>query len=381
MNAPGRADWFAEVKLWPIADVANRLGLDVVRKGADVSFACPVCRKDLRHSRGPDPRRAAKVMQGNRWWCEPCGAGGDVVSLAAAVTTGSTNPPREWWADVRARCAAVGLCTDLSGRPPAPRQVVTFGARAESTPLAYAPQKGVEGLWNACHPVALDSDAGRYLSARGFDVARLPWLELVREAPPYAAPLDWWPSAWLRRWPLMFPAYDAKGELVSLHGRALANIEPKTRWPYRCSASGLLFADIMGVTFLRQCSRGASVDGLDAVVVAEGATDTLKLSEVVDGGECAFAVLGYVAGSKQAFAGIDWPVHAPCLVATDDDAAGDRYAAEVRRALHWRTSVFRVRVPEARSPEGRKAGDWSDMSNGEVLEAITTTSRWEVLSG
>ncbi len=378
MNAPGHVDWFAEVKVWPIAEVAGRFGLEVVRKGADVSFPCPVCRKNRRHSRGADPRRAAKVMHGNRWWCEPCGAGGDVVALAAALTTGSANPPREWWPDVRSRCAAMGLCTDLSGRPP-PRQFVTFKAAAESTPLAYAPREGIEALWHACRPVALDSEAGRYLSSRGFDVERLPWLEMVREAPTETEPMPWWPAPWLRRWPLMFPAYSASGELVSLHGRALGQVEPKTRWPYRCSASGLLFADTMGVTFLRQCARGASVDGLEAVVVCEGATDTLKLSEVVDGGECAFAVLGYVAGSKRAFADIDWPVHVPCLVATDNDAAGDRYAAELCEAVDRRVPVFRVRVPQARSPEGRKAGDWSDMSNVDVLDAIA--GKWEALRG
>jgi hypothetical protein len=381
MNAPSRVDWFAEVKLWPVADVANRLGLEVVRKGADVSFPCPACRKVLRHSRGADRRHAAKVMPENRWWCEPCGASGDAVALAAAVTTGSPTPPRKWWADVRARCASVGLCTDLSGRPPPPRPFVTFGPPAESTPLAHAPQKGVEALWRACGPVGLESEAGRYLAARGFDVARLPWLEVVRQAPEQVDPVEWWPAAWLRRWPLMFPAYDVRGELVSLHGRALANVEPKTRWPYRCSASGLMFADSMGVTFLRQCARGASVDGLEAVVVCEGATDTLKLSEVVDGAECAFAVLGYVAGSKRAFAGIDWPVHVPCVVATDNDAVGDKYAAELRGAIDWRVPMFRVRVPQARSPEGRKAGDWSDMSNPEVLEALTAQSRWEVCHG
>lgn len=375
MTALPSRRWTELVNEHSPADVAARLGLVVHRQGADVSFPCPACGKERRHSRGTDKRLAAKVMPNGRWWCEPCGAGGDAVALAATIVVGTTSPPRERWAEVRGACLGAGLCMDLPA---------CDGAHRPSEPVATRPPAAeVARLWSACQSVEESSTGGRYLSSRGFRLDGLPWLHLVREAPAVLPePFAWWPTPWLQGWPLVFPAYDSRGHLASIHARAVSRAtEPKTRWPYRCSASGLLFADIMGVTFLRQCSRGASVDGLDAVVVAEGATDTLKLSEVVDGGECAFAVLGYVAGSKQAFADIDWPVHVPCLVATDDDTAGDRYAAEVRRALDWRTSVFRVRVPKARSPEGRKAGDWSDMSNGEVLEAITATSRWEVLNG
>lgn len=386
MTAASR--WVDELKAWPVADVASRFGVEVVRHNADVSFPCPVCGKDLRHCRDSTPRKAVKVMPDNRWWCEPCGAGGDVVALAAAIVTKTVSPDRERWRDVRAACVWVGLVMGepierpaIAYTPPPPRSLEPVVERA--------PAHEVAAFWEACRAVSLTSDAGRYLASRGLmgpglhGVDPMRWADVVREAPgALPSPVDWWTGAWLRRWPLVFPAFDGHGRLASIQARAVdRSAEPKTRWPYRRNASGLLFADVMGVGFLRNRTEGVSVDGLEAVVVAEGATDTLKLARVVEAADATLAVLGYVAGSRKALEQVGWPVTLPCIVATDDDEVGDRYADEVRQALDWRIPVYRMRTPHGRNADGSKMADWSDCADAEVLEALETSSRWEVCHG
>lgn len=382
------SSWLDEVKAWPVADVAARFGLEVVRRGADVSFPCPACAKELRHTRTSDARKAVKVMPDNRWWCEPCGAGGDAVTLAAAISVKSTSPERHQWRDVRAACVTVGLVMAGSLE----RFEVAYSPPPAPTPQpvpARAPVTELEAFWRACQPVSPTSDAGRYLASRRLLGAGLHgldpmgWVDVVREAPPcLPTPLEWWTAAWLRRWPLVFPAYDSKGRLASVQARAIdSTTEPKTRWPYRCSASGLFFADVMGVGFLRSVADGVAVSGLDGVVMVEGATDTVKLARVVEAADATLAVMGYVAGSKHALAQVDWPRAVPCVVATDDDEVGDRYAAEVRKALDWRIPVYRMRTPHGRHEDGSKVTDWSDCSDEEVLQALETGSRWEVCRG
>lgn len=386
MSALGSPRWVDQVKAWPVADIASRLGLDVLRRGADVSFPCPACGKNKRHTKGSDTRHAAKLMPENRWWCEPCGAGGDAVALACAVVTGAPTATRDRWHDVRAACVASGLCLGDAVSPRSPASIFTPPAPMPSQPevgRSYPPTDEVESFWNDCEPITATSPEGAYLDARGFNLARLPWLHMVRAATSRAVKsFRWWPSSWRLTWPLMFPLFNALGELRSLHARAISSsIEPKTRWPFQCSASGLLFADGVGLEFLRSHGSAEATRGLEGIFLAEGATDTLKLAQVLEGTAATMGVLGYVAGSKRALAEIDWPLGVPCIVATDDDAVGDKYATDVRRTLRWRVDVYRVRAPQGRDAAGRKVGDWSDLSDEEVISTVVDSTKWEVCHG
>lgn len=375
MTAPG-LKWFERVRAWPIADAAARVGLEVHIAGHDVSFACPACKKERRHTKGGDKRLAAKVMPNARWWCEPCGAGGDAVALAAAHVTGRTGGiDGRGWSEVRRYCADRGLC-DSNAVPPPPKSVAEVPKRP--------PAEDLGAFWAECRPLAdlpPEAPALRYLEARGFAIESLKCAtDSVRVAAPEADPSrSWWPAAFQQGWPLVFGAYDHTGTLATLQGRALSSsAEPKTRWPSGCSASGVFFADRLGVTFLQRCSAGECVSGLQAVIIAEGATDTLKLASVVEGLDSTIAVLGYVAGSQHALKKLPWPSEVVCLIAVDDDEAGDRYSGEILRAVNARAPVFRVRPPQGRAAAGAKLADWSDLPDADVAAAITDAVRWEV---
>lgn len=356
---------FDALRVWPTAEAARRAGLEVVRFGADVSFPCPACGKRLRHSSSSvDKRLAAKVFD-NHWYCEPCGTRGDNANLLASVASGTIKPAS--WAETEKLAAELGFLTDA---PPEPPRV---------TEKPYPATDEFAAFRAGLRPITLASPAGRYLAGRGFDVDRLPWLGMVKDCTE-SAPQPWWPAEKRSKWPITFAAYNAAGVLTSVHFRAAArDVEPKTRWPDLRNATGLLFADVFGVDFLRARSRGESVTGLEAVVIAEGATDTLKLSQVMNAEGATFAALGFVNGSKHAIARIDWPSDVPCIIAVDNDAEGDRYAGEISAALAGRCRVFRIRAPQGRGDDGKKLGDWSDLGDEVLLDAITDTERWEAV--
>jgi hypothetical protein len=382
MTAAVRVDWFAQVKAWPVASVAERFGLEVHRRGMDVSFRCPACRKELRHQRTrADKRKAAKVMPGGAgWWCEPCGETGTAVDLAAWLTLGRVPMSGDEWAAVRRSCASLGLCEGESG----PVGRLHFPPARPPEPLPAWPVRGeVMTLWSASTPLTTATtwsrEAWSALETRGFNVHLLAKLDACRVLPERFEWPQWWPSGWSTTWRLVVPAWNEHGELVSLHARAIAAAQLKTRWPKGCSASGLLFADPLGVTFLREWDTPGALAGLEFVVIAEGMTDTLKLSVVAERDESTVAVLGYVAGSARALGRIAWPPSVPVLLAVDDDEVGDHYAAEVRAVLPSSVRVWRVKPPQGRGQDGKKRGDWSDLDDERAGQALLESGRWEAL--
>lgn len=359
-------DWFAQVKAWSVAEVAARFGLPVHRQGADVSFPCPACGKVRRHTKGADKRNAAKVVGEGGWWCEPCEARGDAVSLAAARVVGSLKPATaDGWREVRRECAALGLCdadpadpTKATARKyePPPLEL-----RAEAAPQR-APAAEVAALWAAAESLeavpgwdeggSWCGEARAFLVARGLSPARLAALGVARILPPmerHAWPA-WWPGSWSRSWRVVAPLYAPGGELVGIQGRAVDGAELKTMNPKGASIRGAFFADAGGLEVLRGGSGRV-------VVLVEGLTDFLSAAQLV--GELELgerpAVLGLVAGSAQALVSARLNV-TRLNVLTDNDDTGERYFREVVKALPG-ASGFRVKL---RPLEVGKRADLND---------------------
>lgn len=348
-------DWFAQVKAWPVADVAARFGLEAKRIGADVSFPCPACGKVRRHTKGADKRLAAKVVaNGAGWWCEPCDTTGDAVTLAALVVAGKANPSKDKWPEVRRACADRGLCDAAGDGGPAPTVRLV---KPPPPPVEVQPQRPpaaeVAALWGACLPLTAfptweggaewTGEARCYLASRRLDVSTLERLDVARLLPPATrcAFPAWWPSSWAQTWRLVAPAYEPNGDLASLHARAVGDADPKTRWPAKCAASGLLFADARGLALL----RGDRLE-LEGALVAEGLTDFWAWCLWAYFQAKRFAVFGVAAGGARAFAQVRWPSGLPCYVAMDNDRTGDKYAQQVREALPATVEVRRVRFNE-----------------------------------
>jgi hypothetical protein len=384
------AEWFAQVRGWGVLEVAARLGREPHRHGADVSFVCPVCAKELRHTKDGTGRRSAKATpDGGGWWCEPCQARGDAVAFAAAVVTGSTEPPRERWADVRRECAALGLCEadprDTGARAPSVRYEPA-PPRPAAPPPARLPAAEVAALWAACQRLdavppwegaELNAEgspgwcgaARRFLAGRGFDVGHLAAVDAARVVPP-AAVLEhwpsWWGSGWGRSWRLAVPMYDAGGAMVAMQARAIDGTDtPKTRNPRGTGATaGTFFASPEGLELLRGSYAGPGL------VLVEGLTDTMSAVCLVAELERHRrpAVLGLVAGSAKALGAVRVSTATRVNVLTDIDEDGEKYAEAARSALDRR--VTRVRLKPI---EGKRAdlNNWLQRDPAAALAAVT----------
>ena len=356
MNARAKdaGSWFDDVRAKGVAMVAQSFGVELVRRGHDLSFPCPACGKVRRHTKGSDRRAAAKVVrEGSGWWCEPCGETGSAVDLAALIVTGKAKPGGDGWRDTRRECAAAGLCDPDPGDtrpPPAPRRPTVMLPVDAPPPRGRTPADELTALWAAgIKPWEApltgrpgDASAAAYIASRGINLGDLALFEpdLCRILPaPGTYPFPaWWLRKWTQLWRWAVLAYEPDGTPASIQARRIdGSNDEKTHWPFGPNSRGLLFANARGLALL----RGVPGD-TEAVLVTEGLSDTVIASTFYPVEGRRFAVLGVVQGGAQAFATVRWPEGLECRVATDPDKDGEKYAREVRAALPRSVVVKRI---------------------------------------
>jgi len=351
--------WLEDCSKVPLADVADALGMEA---GPNRSLVpCPACGAEVRSTKDRRGRGPVGVTgDGNGWRCHRgnCGAGGDGVALVAfhlGAARDSNGRPimddrwrrvREWYAD-RQWCESH---RDYRPRPPSPRPRRTSRPLSEAIdPVAPTrpPVEEVKALWAACRPVDATSAGDNpaelwpslYLMDRCFHPTALAPLDIVRVAPLRYPWPKWWPSSWARHWRLVIRAFEPDGTPASLHARAVPAYDddarpgdeprPKTRWPFGCSATGLLFADPLGLALL----RGEGPNELRKVWIVEGLTDLASAAIEATGLPEPRAVLGAAQGGFSALAKVRWPDNVTIYAATDNDEKGNRYAKEIAETL------------------------------------------------
>ena len=258
---------------------------------------------------------------------------------------------------------------------PPPRRENGARNASEKPERPPPPLEEVAALWAACRPVngpGCAAVAGDWLrEVRGLDPDAVAALDLVRVLPDVYPWPGWLPlvgmdrGTWLEVYRLAAPMYDAAGVMRALRFRAVDKVReldpdadpPRLRWrvlpverkalaPRGTRLAGLVLADPWGLALLRGAREvdGVPWDGL--VEVAEGEIDLWAAStrprRFRDG--TTFAAFAVVSGSwtpetPELAARI--PDGARVLVSTDADAAGDKYAGEVRASLAGRCDVRR----------------------------------------
>lgn len=363
--------WIDEAASVDLADVFVHLGIESYRGGS--AGPCPACGAERRGS--SDRRGAMNVREkGARlvWHCKRCDVGGDGLD-AVALSIASRRFPdleredrgrvRAWYAD-RRWCEAAD---DYRPAPtvPAPKPVRRREEDDDRGQLEPPPAEEVAAFWKACRLVDESEPAiCDYLESREFDAGRVAELGFPRVAP--AETPSWWPAAWSDEFRLVWPAFDAQGRLRSVHGRRVPryqeteggiipvcegecggplrrDLEPgpapygercwicgwkprrKTTWPAGFGAGGMLFADRGGVLLLAGRPKHSRV------LVVEGVTDLLRAAMLAPDVPC--AVLGFTSGGARALADVRWPAGVQIAIATDNDAAGDKYADEAAEAV------------------------------------------------
>lgn len=250
--------------------------------------------------------------------CAHCKATGDVVRLAAWVMHGGPKPAD--WGAVRGFFAGRGWCEgDRGAWVPPPR-------KPPPPEPGYPDAAALGRLLAACQPVQAVNEAVAFCFSRGWPLP-VP-AAVLPEVYPWPR---WWGFGRDRVWRMAVTAVDARGQVRSLHARAIVETAcGKTRWPSGCGCRKLLFADPVNA---RPMLRGAATPS--KVLVVEGITDYLaacaqRLPDV--------AILGATSGGFSAL-GEAQLGNADVVIATDADAAGDGYAAEIRR---WVPGARRV---------------------------------------
>jgi hypothetical protein len=221
-----------------------------------------------------------------------------------------------------------------SARSPLPAFCATQTSKLSK--LRLPPQNQVLRVWLASQPVMDSELAVDFLKSRGLCPSKVELFDLARVLPLEPFRLPKWCRSWRQLAPLILPIFDQTGDMVSLHGRALQSIRPKTRWPTGFRIAGTAMADGFGIRLL----QGEPVT--DTVVIAEGLPDFLTFatatSEVDD---CAPAVLGVANGTWSREIADRIPDEATVVIATHHDAAGDSYAKMIVNTIGARCNLRR----------------------------------------
>jgi DNA primase len=185
--------------------------------------------------------------------------------------------------------------------------------------------------------VHTDSRISEFLNYRGID-SRATWERDLAVGLPWAE-LPEWAQFGERSWAhsmhrLIVPLRDAAGVTRSVLARSVEK-QPlvKSVAPRGYARSGLVMANQCALMMLRNKAKP------NIVVVREGELDFVHEALLDD----TVAVLGIVSGSWTSEIASRIPVGAHVVVATDADAAGDKYADAIMASLQGRGSLERRR--------------------------------------
>ena len=308
---PVAVGWIAE-QARPVSAIAAGLGwLGDDRRG----YPCPACGEATRDNR----RGAVVVGPDGGWRCVKCQAKGDGLDYLSYALTGKRL--RE--------CPDVAMVKAWCGVPvPSPREF-TGRIIASDDAVSAASPMAIDAFWRRC---VVAPASHPFMQARRL----APPATLARFTPGHDGDTwpEWWPAGRASTWRLVTRGWRflraPEGRVVpvaaNLHGRAV--VDPpdfdgrkiKTLWAKGTAAAGLLFWNEV------------PWQSADLVLVTEGLTDWLAAScWALDR---PVTVFGLTSGGAPAFASIDVPNSADLIIATDDDPAGDDYAAAV--AAHYR---------------------------------------------
>lgn len=319
--------WLEDSARTPVADVATRLGYELRRAVSADTCPCPACGAERRHAGRGDRRGAVGIPRArpSTWHCFACDAAGDSVDFVAyrlhtrrfrELDAGQKAAVRDWF-------GGLGVTTTR------PRM------QAEPPPN-YPPADEVAALWASCMPVTDAAQVAGYLAFRGIPAHGVAHLDLAR-ALPSGADVPPWAHLGERTWGqsmhrLIVPLWDARGSLRSLLARSIE------RQPFLKSAgasgyarAGLVMADRLARSVLERGRAPAWWVGRVQVVIREGEVDWLdESSRPWRPSQFTF---GIVSGSWTMAHAKRLPIGAHVVIATDDDQAGDKYAATIATTL------------------------------------------------
>lgn len=273
--------------------------------------------------------------------CFGCEFTGDALSLVAAARGLSTR--NDFAAVLRDGAELAGLweiVDELDKGERRDRPAFVPPTKAKEPERDYPPIAEVRALLDRCDPPSLDPEVSRWLldecaidpdAADGSGAAFALRMDRI-DLPSWAkfGGQSWCVSGHR----LIFPMVDAFGELRSVRaGRVTEGDSPKRVPPGGFKASGLVLACPIALAMM----RGTYLPRL--VVVSEGETDALEWMTKRD--IDVMARIGIVNGSWTEDLANKIPDGAIVAIRTDNDLAGDKYAAMISDSVKHRCDVRR----------------------------------------
>jgi hypothetical protein len=304
------------------------------RQSAGWKICCPV------HGE-KSPSCSVQQKDGMLFWrCHACNERGDVLHLVAIANNLSVE--RDFKAVLAAAARMAGLwhiIDRLEGREPRePRPEFVPPPTVAEPPREWPPRSDMDALWTSCTPTVDDADVAAYLRGRAIDPDIVDAKDLAR-ALPGRGPLPAWAVCRGGNWrdvgyKLVVPVYDATGDMRGVRvARVVDGDGPKRRPPFGYKASELVMADAFGIAMLRGEFKPYRL------AIVEGEPNHLSRCQVTNDPHT--AVIGIVSGSWTTAFAAKVPLGCRVAIRTDNDPAGDRYAAEIEQTLRRRAFVYR----------------------------------------
>jgi hypothetical protein len=352
--------WLDAVRDIPATDVAERLGYEIKRGPSASHTKCPACGTERRHRKTRDKRGSVGLPHSGGWRCWTCDASGDAIDFVAYDLGGE-----------RFRDASDALKSEVrawfegkvaSELPRASRLLPALRKHEqhpawENADAAYPPIGQVEALWDACLAVDQDAEVLAYLAHRDIKTANIVEHDCAR-ALPVGVLCPTWARINERPWTetrhrLLVPMYDQLGQMRSLLARSV-EMSPaiKSVGASGYARRGLVMAGQHG----RQVLLSGPVRSLHRIEnyqlkIYEGEIDWLRA--VGNGEDCEVeyrmhlsgfrGAMGIVSGSFTRDIACRIPAHSTVVLCTDDDEAGDKYAADIAELLGTKITVERFR--------------------------------------
>jgi len=262
--------------------------------------------------------------------CFACDFGGDVLGLVAAVRGYDTR------ADFSAVLAEAAEIAGVALDGPEPR-TPRLAPRALPAPAERGYPPGAEDMWARSTSVLLDAEASAMLAGRGIDPAVVARGDLARVIPSDGLP-RWaltangtWHDSGHR---LVVPALDPTGRIRTLRATLVSGgAGPKRLAPTGFSCAETVFANASGFVMLANPSAIERA----RVLVVEGETDLMSAAMRWPD----WITLGIFSGAWSKAIADRVPDDAEVVIATDHDAAGEKYADDIGASLAGRCNVWR----------------------------------------
>lgn len=316
--------WLDDARDTDLVSAMERAGMTLRAKRWGPCPSCNAART------GNDKRPPVRVIaDGLGWRSYCCGQTGDVVDLASWSAIGcrfrdagdSWERVRDWFGlDADPVKKREPQAPKVPRRPPHNELMDLLLATTklcdthDMEVLTFCKARGIPKPAPAGVMPAADWDGWRRLSRVQLDAG--------------GRTSTWWP--WVHQYRLVVPAFDWRGELVTIHGRDVSSKAPrKTTWPLGYDATGVVFADLRG----RRLLQGDAAD-THTLYIVEGITDYLVVAGASLPG---FATISVASGSAAALEGLGTTLaqhpHIRVFVATDPDETGRKYQREIADAF------------------------------------------------